>query len=120
MMNAHRHLAIILILTSSLSYGCSKSDGDVAEQGRATSAVVRPHETVFYAKNDLLSTSGAYKRLSQNAANSIRLPFAYLLQGLESLDLRASTDILVNADGVLPGAKDFGPPTGPTGLGDVQ
>jgi len=98
---------------------CTKSAA-AADQGRAISVLTEEFETVFHAKADLLTGSGGYRRLPGPAANALRAPFVNLLWGLGALDPQASGEILRNADAVLVGAKDFRPPTGPTGLGAVQ
>lgn len=112
---------IAVMLIAFLSSGCTKSVANTAEQQRAASAVFDQFETVFYARGDLLSGSGGYKRLSQQDANALRVPFANLLQGLDPLGRQASAEILGNADAALVGAKDFHAPGGPPpGLGGVQ
>src|ERR1700686_1323982 len=84
----------------------------------ATAALVEERfETVFYANADLLLSTGPYKQLSEQSANTLRLPFADLFGGLESLGAHASADLLSKADAVLIGARDFRPPAT---LGDVQ
>jgi hypothetical protein len=100
--------------------GCTKSAADSTEQQRAASTLFDQYETVFYAKSDLLTGSGGYKQLSQQDANTLRAPFAYLLQGLDVLGKSASHEILSSTSAALVGAKDFHPPQGPTGFGDVQ
>jgi len=71
---------IAVMLFVFLSCGCAETAANTAEQKRATSALFDHFETVFFAKSDLLSGSGRYKGLSQQDANSLRAPFAYLLQ----------------------------------------
>jgi hypothetical protein len=112
---------ITVILIAFLSSGCTKSAANTTEQQRGASTLFNHFETVFYAKADLLSDSGGYKRLSQQDANALRIPFTDLLQGLNLLDKQASAKILNSADAALVGAKDFRGPGGPPpGLGDVQ
>jgi hypothetical protein len=112
---------IAVMLIAFLSSGCTKSAANTAEQQRAASAVFDKFETVFYANGDLLSGSGGYKRLSQQDANALRVPFANLLQGLDPLGKQASAEILGNTDAALVGAKDFRAPGGPPpNLGGVQ
>lgn len=111
---------IAVTLLAFLSSGCTRHVANAADQQRASSAMFDQFETVFYAKSDFLSGSGGYKGLSQQDANILRGPFADLLQGLDVLGKPASDEILRNTDAVLVGAKDFRPPAGPTGLGDVQ
>jgi hypothetical protein len=83
----------------------------------AAALVEERFETVFYANADLLLSTGRYKQLSEQSANTLRLPFADLIGGLESLGPHASADLLSKADAVLIGARDFRPPAT---LGDVQ
>lgn len=112
--------AMKLTLIGCLLSGCTKGVCDTVKQQRAASALFHQFETVFYANGGLLSGSGAYKGLSQQDANAFRAPFAYLLQGIDALGRPASSEILISIDAALVGAKDFRPPNGPTGLGDVQ
>jgi hypothetical protein len=78
-------------------------------------------ETVFYAKGNLLSSSGGYERLSSAEANTLRAPFGSLLHGLDALGKPASSEMLGSTDAAFAGAKDFRPPGGPPpNLGDVQ
>jgi hypothetical protein len=88
-----------------------------SNQPQAASALFSEFETVFYAKADLLSSSGGYKGLSEQSANSLRVPFADLLGALDSLGKPISDEMLHDADAVLVGAKDFRPPAG---LGAVR
>jgi hypothetical protein len=48
------------------------------------------------------------------------VPFVYLLKGLDVLGKSASNKIFDSIGAAFVGAKDFRPPLGPTGLGDVQ
>jgi hypothetical protein len=112
---------IALMLIAFLLSGCMKSAADNTEQQRATSTLFDQFETVFYAKADLLSNSGGYKRLSQQDANALRVPFANLLQALDPLGKQVSAEVLSNSDAALVGAKDFRAPGGPPpNLGGVQ
>lgn len=86
-------------------------------QSQVASVLFGQFETVFYAKADLVSGSGGYKNLSPQDANTLRLPFAYLVGALDSLPDNASAGLLGSADAVLSGARDFHPPTG---LGGVR
>jgi len=111
---------IAAMLIAFLLSGCTKSAADSTEQQRAVLTFFDQYETVFYAKSDLLTGSGGYQQLSQQDANTLRAPFAYLLQGLDVIGKSASHEILSNTSAALVGAKDFHPPQGPTGFGDVQ
>lgn len=111
------------VIALSLAFLLLGSDRSPNERNRlsvttATAALVEERfETVFYANADLLLSTGPYKQLSEQSANTLRLPFADLFGGLESLGAHASADLLSKADAVLIGAKDFRPPAT---LGDVQ
>jgi hypothetical protein len=111
---------IVLMVIAFLLSGCTKSVANSTEQKRATSTLFDQFETVFYAKSDVLSASLGYKGLSKQDTNTVRAPFAYLLGGFDPLGKQVSAEILGNADAALVGVKDFRPPQGPTGLGDVQ
>src|SRR5205823_5215043 len=113
-------LKIALMLIAFLLSGCTKSAANSTEQQRAASTLFDQYETVFYAKGDLLSASGGYKRLSKQDTNTVTAPFGYLLGGFDPLGKKVSAEILGNADAALVGVKDFRPPAGRTGLGDVQ
>lgn len=112
---------IALMLIAFLLSGCTKSAADSTEQQRAVSTLFDQFETVFYTKADLLSSSVGYKRLSQQDANALRVPFANLLQALDPLGKQASSEILGKTNAALVGAKDFRAPGGPPpNLGGVQ
>lgn len=116
-----RSSKIALMLIAFLLSGCTKSAASSAEQQRAASTLFDQFETVFYAKADLLSGSGGYKRLSQRDANALRAPFGYLLYALDQLGKQVSTEVLRNSDAAFVGAKDFRAPGGPPpNLGGVQ
>ncbi|HEX4310138.1 MAG TPA: hypothetical protein VHZ25_08920 [Acidobacteriaceae bacterium] len=90
-------------------------------QPQAASVLLEQFETVFYARADLLEGSGAYRQLSAQISNTLRVPFANLLQGLDPLGKQVSAEMLGNADAALVGAKDFRSPSGPPpNLGGVQ
>lgn len=87
----------------------------------ASSALSKRYETVFYSESQLVKGAVAVDgELSQEAVNGLRVPFAYLLGGLDALGMKHSTEVLDNTAGVLIGAKNFRPPSGPTHLGAVQ
>lgn len=110
-----------VMLVALLLPGCArKATTNAAHQQRAVSVMLDQFETVFHANVDLLSGSGEYKGLSQQDTNELRAPFIYLLQGLDVLGKAASNEIIGSTDAALVGAKDFRPPAGRTGLGDVQ
>lgn len=114
-------LKIALMLIAFLLSGCTKSAANSTEQQRAASTLFDQYETVFYAKGDLLSASGGYKRLSKQDTNTVSAPFAYLLGGFDPLGKKVSAEILGNVDAALVGAKDFRAPGGPPpNLGGVQ
>ncbi len=96
--------------------GCTRGVAK-ANQSQVASALFAQFETVFYAKADLLAGSGGYKRLSEQSANTLRVPFADLLGALDPLGKQVSAEIFSDAEAVLVGAKDFHPPAG---LGGVR
>jgi hypothetical protein len=112
-----------VMLVAFLLPGCARKTTatDSADQQRAASVMLDRFETVFHTNGDLLSGSGGYKGLSQQDANEFRVPFAYLLGGLDALGKPASNEILRSSGAVLAGAKDFRGPHGPwPHLGAVQ
>jgi hypothetical protein len=88
-----------------------------ASQSRAAGVLLQRFETVFNSRADLLSDSRASKNLSKQDANTLRIPFAYLIGALDSLGNGAAAEVLANSEAVLVGAKDFRPPAG---LGGVR
>src|SRR5215469_12227063 len=83
------------------------------DSDRASAALFGHFETVFSAKADLLlSRTDSYDGLSQQDANSLRVPFAYLLAALNSLGENTSSEILEHASRVMVGVKDFKAPKG--------
>ncbi len=115
-MERTRTLPMLLIL---LLPGCSLGMTSTNEL-RAARALFGQFETVFYTRADLLSGFEGYKSLSKEDANYLRAPFAELLARLEALGSAASREIVGNGEAVFAGAKDFRPPSGPSGLGAVQ
>lgn len=104
---------LVALLLSGWTRGMRRENGEM----RAASALFGEFETVFYSKVGLVSGSGAYKQLSEQDADTLRVPFAELLGGLGSLGKSASEEIVSGGEAVLVGAKDF---HAPTGLGSVQ
>ena len=113
-MSAIRMIYAAPVLFLLLCSGWAKDSG--ASQSSVASTLVQQFETVFYSKADLLSGSGSYLNLSKTDANALRVPFAYLLGALDSLENGASADVLANTEAVLVGAKDFRPPAGLGGV----
>jgi hypothetical protein len=104
------------ILLAILSSGCTESMAD-SKQPQVALALFEQFETVFSAKTDLFSGSKGYRNLSQQDANTLRVPFANLIGALDSLPDHASVGLFASADAVLVGARDFHPPAG---LGGVR
>ena len=107
-------LCIVLAL---MLMACSQALADTNPEQIAASALFERFETVFYAKYDIVSSSGAYKRFSELESATLHYPFALLPGALNSLGKQASADILESGEAVLVGAKDFRPPSG---LGQVH
>jgi hypothetical protein len=107
-----RIMILFAVLLSGSTWAVANSD-----QSQAASALFSEFETVFYAKADFLLTSGGYKGLSEERADSLRVPFADLQGALDSLGTSISGAILHNSEAVLVGAKDF---RSPAGLGGVH
>ena len=84
-------------------------------RSRAAAAVFSQYETVFYTNTDLSSRFSSFKGLSRQSAGSLSLPFAYLMGALDSLDPRASEEILGKTDALVAGVRDFIPPEGEGG-----
>ena len=116
MSNIGRVCSISLLLVL-LKPGYAQTMDEPNKEARAASILFAQFETVFYSKADLVGGSGALKQLSKLDADTLRVPFADLIGGLNSLGNSASTEIVGKGEAVLIGAKDFHPPTG---LGSVQ
>jgi hypothetical protein len=108
--HASRKLSIVLLI---VLLGCAKCAVPKA-QLKAVSILSQQFETIFYSRTGLLSSSGRYKNLSEQDANNLRAPFAYLLTALGK---GPSSDLFANGKAVLVGAKEFRPPAG---LGSVH
>ncbi len=106
---------LVVILVSIL--GCERATAEVNHELRAASVLFGQFETVFYAKADLLSNSGAYEHVAKHDADIIRFPFFILQKGFNSLGDDNLNEILNSSEAVLVGAKDFRPPSG---LGPVR
>jgi hypothetical protein len=120
MRNLNRVHRVLFSAAAILLWGCHQGMAS-SNQSQAAPILFDQFETVFYAKADLLSGSGGYKRLSQRDANALRAPFAYLLYALDQPGKQVSTEVLRNSDAALVGAKDFRAPGGPPpNLGAVQ
>jgi hypothetical protein len=87
------------------------------EELSVSSALFDRFETVVYTKIDLLSTSGAYGKISDRDASRLRTPFTLLVGGFDRLGDQASGEILRSAEAVWVGAKNF---HAPEGLGLVR
>jgi len=112
-----RNGALVLGL---LMAGCGRGSSSRAitpQESRAASQLFAQYETVFYARADLISRTGAYGPVSQRDANALRVPHAFLLASLETVGKQASAEILRSSAAVLVGAGDFRPPSG---LGSVR
>jgi len=112
-----RNGALVLGL---LVAGCcrgSPSRAITPQESRAAFQLFAQYETVFYARANLISRTGAYGPVSQRDANALRVPFAFLLAGLETVGKQASAEILRSSAAVFVGARDFRPPSG---LGSVR
>lgn len=103
-----------------LSLGCTTSASSASHVSRAATVLFKEFETVFDAKADFVSGTGAYERLPEPETEILRMPFAPLIGGLNELSKRGAVDALSSADAVLVGAKDFSAPDGPTFLGSVH
>ncbi len=117
--NSTRILCTISAFVAILFCGCMQHENRT-NQSEAASALYANYETVFYSKANLLGVSSVPHQLSEEERRIAGMPFADLLGGLGALGAQVPTETLNNADAVLIGAKDFRPPSGPTGLGDVQ
>jgi hypothetical protein len=104
-------------LLVALFMGCNLSTAEVGPELRAASVLFGQFETVFYAKGDVVSSSGVYSHVAENDADMIRLPFFQLREALNALGGDTSKEILNGSEDVLVGAKNF---RSPSGLGPVR
>lgn len=109
-------VSLLLLVASSVSANGRQG----TEQQRAASVLLEEFESVFYLRGSLLVDGVGSALLTKRHANALRAPFAYLLGGLHALGGHLSNDLLGSTDAAVVGAKDFRPPSGKTGLGDVQ
>jgi len=101
-----------------LLLGCGRGvTADANRQSHVAGVLFAQFETVYSSKASLLASSNGYGGLSAQDADTLALPFGYLLAALNSLGNQSSADMLANSDVVLVGAKDFLPPAG---LGPVR
>jgi hypothetical protein len=82
----------------------------------AASVLFGQFETVLYAQADFLSSSPHFYGMEKASADSFRLPFAELLEGLKRAGGNDSNNLVKNSDAVLLGAKEFRPPAGLGGV----
>jgi hypothetical protein len=108
--------SVLPVLLAILCSGCSKAATSPRESS-ANAVLLQQFETVFNSSANLLSDSRSSRSLSKRDANTLRIPFAYLIGAFDSLGSGATADVLANAEVVLVGAKDFRPPAG---LGGVR
>ena len=112
-----RRLCTLIFLLGVVLIAPEQCRADAKRESRAAAILFDQFETVFYSKSNLLSGSPARPQLLTRDAKYMRFPFAYLLQGLDSLGSHASDTFLQKSEAVLVGAKDFRPPAG---LGAVR
>lgn len=105
------------LLLAIVSFGVNQTRAEARPELHAASVLFGQFETVFYAKADFLSNSGAYEHVAKNDAYSLRFPFGLLEEGLKFLGPNTSQEILSSSEAVLVGAKDF---LAPSGLGPVR
>lgn len=111
---------LVLVTALAAVPGCSAGAAGSAEQQRAASALFGEYESVFYVTGKLIVDGGHHARLPKQNADALRAPFAHLIGGLRAISEGAPSALFGNADAVFVGAKDFRPPSGRSGLGDVQ
>jgi len=107
----------LLILAVVLGLGCRVSTAELNGRADAAAVLFRQYETVFYTAGPLLARVINRDGLNTSGNGVTRLPFLYLLGGLQSLRADASAGILQNSEAVLLGAKGF---ASPRGLGPVR
>ena len=79
-------------------------------------ALFNEFETVFFAKADVLISSGAYDHAPKSDIEILRFPFMELLEALKALGGNTSQEVVSNSEAILVGAKDFRPPAGLGGV----
>jgi hypothetical protein len=112
-----RRLCILAFLPWAVLISPGRSMADAKPESQAAAALFNQFETVFYLRSNLISGGAASPQLSARDSKYVRFPFAYLLQGLDSLGSHASDTILQKSEALLVGAKDF---RSPAGLGTVS
>lgn len=99
---------------------CMQSSAAPNPQRVAASVLFDRFETVFYARIDIASASGAYDGFSELESSTLRQPFGLFPGALRSLGEWTANEILKGGEAVLVGAKDFRAPGGSEGLGPVR
>ena len=97
-----------LVLLSLFLFDHSTSYAATPTETRAASALFKLHETVVYTKTDFLVKLGALNFNTYDSEINLRLPFVYLVGGLNALGPNALSDLAKSYRSVLAGAKDFG------------
>lgn len=103
-------LRAAMVVSAVWQLGCGQSTSKTPLELRAALALFAQFETVFSAQRALLSDADGYKGLTRIERSTLRSPFAFLQQALESLDKTASAAVFDSSEVVLVGAKDFMPP----------
>lgn len=112
-----KHHLVVLTFLLGLAFSPTTPAMIQSNNDRASAALFDHFETVFSANADLLSGTASYGGLTRQDANSLRVPFAYLIGALNSLGTKAPSDILGNAARVMVGVRNF---KAPKGLGSVR
>jgi len=114
MAHARRKL-LAIALSAFLLYGFIGSAADM-NYAEPAAALFNEFETVFFAKADVLISSGAYDHAPKSDIEILRFPFMELLEALKALGGNTSQEVVSNSEAILVGAKDFRPPAGLGGV----
>lgn len=109
---------LIAIAVCLACQGCGRSSTHMDRRLIAASTLLGQFETIYCADGDLLLDLEAYRGLPKRDSNALRVPFADLLEALESPNMKPlAVEALQGTESILVGAKGFRPPKG---LGSVR
>ncbi len=97
-----------LVLLSLLLFSRLTCEAATPTETRAASVLFKLNETVVYTKTDFLVRASAFDLNIPDSEMNLRLPFVYLLGGLNALGPNALSDLAKSYRSILVGAKDFG------------
>jgi hypothetical protein len=105
-------LSLFLFLGYSMFFARNSCHAQMTSERHAAFALLEHYETVLYARADFLSNSDEFGGMDKDSADTLRLPFQEILEGLKHSGTYNSMELMRNSDAVLLGAREFRPPAG--------